>query len=108
MTTYEKNSGELVKSCRRVIEILETGAQRADHTGLKRYLPKSPWVREIAYKTGVLKEDSAVYLTTQERQELAYHYRKLKGPLRNADKNERPNLLQQIISAAYEKAKGRK
>lgn len=104
MATYEKNSGELIKSCKRIYEILETGAQRGEHMGLKKYLPRSPWVREIAYKVGV-PQGYAVYLTSHERQELRYHYMKVSGSLRGLDKKERPNLLQQVISAAYEKMK---
>ncbi|HJW97137.1 MAG TPA: hypothetical protein VJ485_03165 [archaeon] len=104
---YERGSAELVKSCKRICEILETGAQRGEHTGLKRYLPKSPWMREIAYKVGV-PQGYSVYLTHQERQELKYHYMRVSGSMRGMEKSERPSLLQQVISKAYEMRKGEK
>ena len=107
MATYEKNSGELVKSCSRICEILERGYQRAEHTGLNRYLPKSPWVREIAYRVGV-PQGYPVYLTAHERQELRYHYMKVSGSLRGLEKNQRPSLIQKMISSAYERIKEKK
>jgi len=107
MVTYERNSGELIQSCSRICEILEKGYQRAEHTGLKRYLPKSLWVRQIAYRVGV-REGNAIYLTSQERQELAYHYRKVRGSLRGLEKSERPSFMQKMISSAYERIKEKK
>ena len=104
---YEKGSAELIQSCKRICEILETGYQRSEHTGLKRYLPKSPWMRGIAYKVGVPKGNS-VYLTSQERQELRYHYMRVSGSMRGMEKSERPSLLQQVISKAYEMRKGKR
>jgi len=101
---YEKGYIELAKSCSRICEILEKGYQRAEHAGLKRYLPKSPWVREIAYRVGV-PQDHAVYLTSQERQELAYHYRKVSGSMRGLGKGQRPSFVQKMISSVYEKRK---
>ena len=102
MVTYERNSGELIQSCKKICEILERGYQRAEHTGMRRYLPKSPWVRQIAYRVGV-PEGQAIYLTSWERKELADHYRKLKGSMSGLDKNQRLSFVQRMISSAYER-----